>query len=333
MQQRLTDQATLLEAKARSQRAAAETATEMSKTVAEGDRTTNLQRIKLSQQLSKIQGDLSEASAVEISEDIEEKGKQEGQASKAASINWSRSYQIQMNDSAEAAKIQIANAAAKGLAEKQAASGMDVTATYSSGKTSGGDFVLQNINKRRQSGSSAISNAIATSQTTALSFEEESAEYYQKLAESLNAQAVADEAAARDIRAMIASLDAQSKALQGGLSNVAAGKSYTPKKSSSSSGNKGSTAKPQTQKLSKDVRDVYHDVNRELQHQEDKLKDIQDQQKKLLDKDRLQNIQKQNDQLEKQKDLPKISSSESFLIYCYSKSNHSRYLSPTDSAS
>ena len=52
-----------------------------------------------------------------------------------------------------------------------------------------------------------------------------------------------------------------------------------------------------------DRSDVYHDINLALEKQEDKLDDIQDKQKKLVNKDRLKNLQQQNKQLEKQKDL------------------------------
>ena len=67
------------------------------------------------------------------------------------------------------------------------------------------------------------------------------------------------------------------------------------------------TVKPQKLSDSKkpinDRSDVYHDINLELQKQEDILDDIQKEQKKLVNKDRLKNLQQQNKQLEKQKDL------------------------------
>ena len=65
--------------------------------------------------------------------------------------------------------------------------------------------------------------------------------------------------------------------------------------------------KPQTLSEAKnsidDRSDVYHDINLALEKQEDKLDDIQNKQKKLVNKDRLKNLQQQNKQLEKQKDL------------------------------
>ncbi len=77
-------------------------------------------------------------------------------------------------------------------------------------------------------------------------------------------------------------------------------------------GGKGSTKKPtviKTQQLSEakssitDRSDVYHDVNLALKEQEDKLDDIENKQKKLVNRDRLENLQEQNKELEKQKDL------------------------------
>ena len=91
--------------------------------------------------------------------------------------------------------------------------------------------------------------------------------------------------------------------------------SYSMPKAPSNRGGGGSGSKPKqparekTQKLSKgkdpikDRSDVYHDINLELDKQEDILDDIQKEQKKLVDKDRLENLKKQNKQLEKQSDL------------------------------
>ena len=87
----------------------------------------------------------------------------------------------------------------------------------------------------------------------------------------------------------------------------------TPKNTGGKSSGSGAKSKNPTtvkpQKLSeakdsiKDRSDVYHDINLELQKQEDKLDDIQKEQKKLVNRDRLKNLQQQNKQLEKQKSL------------------------------
>lgn len=67
------------------------------------------------------------------------------------------------------------------------------------------------------------------------------------------------------------------------------------------------TVKAQTLSEAKDSitdrSDVYHDINLALEKQEDKLDDIQKEQKKLVNRDRLKNLQQQNKQLEKQKSL------------------------------
>ena len=68
-----------------------------------------------------------------------------------------------------------------------------------------------------------------------------------------------------------------------------------------------STVKTQTPSEAKtsitDRSDPYHDVNLALENQEDLLDDIQKEQKKLVNRDRLKNLQQQNKQLEKQKSL------------------------------
>ena len=70
---------------------------------------------------------------------------------------------------------------------------------------------------------------------------------------------------------------------------------------------KPTTVKPQklseAKKSINDRSDVYHDINLELQKQEDILDDIQKEQKKLVNRDRLKNLEKQNVQLQKQKSL------------------------------
>ena len=65
----------------------------------------------------------------------------------------------------------------------------------------------------------------------------------------------------------------------------------------------GSTAKPTVQKPSQDTRDPYHDINRLLDKQKEKLDDIQKQDKKLVNRDRLNNINAQNKALEEQANL------------------------------
>lgn len=65
----------------------------------------------------------------------------------------------------------------------------------------------------------------------------------------------------------------------------------------------GSTAKPSVQKPSQDTRDPYHDINRLLDKQKEKLDDIQKQDKKLVNRDRLANINAQNKALEEQANL------------------------------
>ena len=65
----------------------------------------------------------------------------------------------------------------------------------------------------------------------------------------------------------------------------------------------GSTAKPSVQKSSQDQRDPYHDINRLLDKQKEKLDNIQKQDKKLVNRDRLNNINAQNKALEEQANL------------------------------
>lgn len=86
-------------------------------------------------------------------------------------------------------------------------------------------------------------------------------------------------------------------------------------KSSRGSGGGGSSSKPKApsveklQKISKPTqnvtaeRDPYHDINLALEKQETLLEDIQKKDKKLVNRDRLKNLQDQNKALEKQQDL------------------------------
>ena len=71
-------------------------------------------------------------------------------------------------------------------------------------------------------------------------------------------------------------------------------------------GGGGSSSKPATptiQKSSQDQRDPYHDINRLLDKQKEKLDAIQKEDKKLVNRDRLVNIQAQNKALEEQANL------------------------------
>ena len=71
-------------------------------------------------------------------------------------------------------------------------------------------------------------------------------------------------------------------------------------------GGGGSSSKPTAptiQKPSQDTRDPYHDINRLLDKQKEKLDNIQKQDKKLVNRDRLNNINAQNKALEEQANL------------------------------
>ena len=90
----------------------------------------------------------------------------------------------------------------------------------------------------------------------------------------------------------------------GGSGRGGGGKGSSPK---TSTPKKATQQKPQNLSEDKetieDRSDVYHDVNLALEKQEDKLDDIQRKQKKLVNRDRLKNLEQQNKQLEKQKSL------------------------------
>lgn len=209
--------------------------------------------------------------------------------------NWDSAFSSAAQSSAEFARTAIAN--------------MQAVANNDAGAVTGGNnFGV------KYTGSSGVSQEAAVLQDTQKMLDEadtvseqawaDLAAKYQNLADSAGASA-------NDIEGMIAQIGASTTNLDNLFGNVSSGKG-----SKGGSGSKGKTYDKEDLKTLQEVEDRYHEINREIQRQDDLLDDLSNTTDRAWGADALDGYENEIKALEKQQELynQKLKEAQNYLV-------------------
>ena len=209
--------------------------------------------------------------------------------------NWDSAFSSAAQSSAEFARTAIAN--------------MQAVANNNAGAVTGGNnFGV------KYTGSSGVSQEAAVLQDTQKMLDEadtvseqawaDLAAKYQNLADSAGASA-------NDIEGMIAQIGASTVNLDNLFGNVSSGKG-----SKGSGGSKGKTYDKEDLKTLQEVEDRYHEINREIQRQDDLLDDLSNTTDRAWGTDALDGYENEIKALEKQQELynQKLKEAQDYLV-------------------
>lgn len=209
--------------------------------------------------------------------------------------NWDSAFSSAAQSSAEFARTAIAN--------------MQAVANNDAGAVTGGNnFGV------KYTGSSGVSQEAAVLQDTQKMLDEadtvseqawaDLAAKYQNLADSAGASA-------NDIEGMIAQIGASTVNLDNLFGNVSSGKG-----SKGSGGSKGKTYDKEDLKTLQEVEDRYHEINREIQRQDDLLDDLSNTTDRAWGTDTLDGYENEIKALEKQQELynQKLKEAQNYLV-------------------
>lgn len=209
--------------------------------------------------------------------------------------NWDSAFSSAAQSSAEFARTAIAN--------------MQAVANNDAGAVTGGNnFGV------KYTGSSGVSQEAAVLQDTQKMLDEadtvseqawaDLAAKYQNLADSTGASA-------NDIEGMIAQIGASTVNLDNLFGNVSSGKG-----SKGSGGSKGKTYDKEDLKTLQEVEDRYHEINREIQRQDDLLDDLSNTTDRAWGTDALDGYENEIKALEKQQELynQKLKEAQNYLV-------------------
>lgn len=209
--------------------------------------------------------------------------------------NWDSAFSSAAQSSAEFARTAIAN--------MQAVTNNDAGAV-----TGGNNFGV------KYTGSSGVSQEAAVLQDTQKMLDEadtvseqawaDLAAKYQNLADSAGASA-------NDIEGMIAQIGASTTNLDNLFSNISSGKG-----SKGGSGSKGKTYDKEDLKTLQEVEDRYHEINREIQKQDDLLDDLSNTTDRAWGTEALDGYENEIKALEKQQELynQKLKEAQNYLV-------------------
>ena len=209
--------------------------------------------------------------------------------------NWDSAFSSAAQSSAEFARTAIAN--------MQAVANNDARAV-----TGGNNFGV------KYTGSSGVSQEAAVLQDTQKMLDEadtvseqawaDLAAKYQNLADSAGASA-------NDIEGMIAQIGASTTNLDNLFGNISSGKG-----SKGGSGSKGKTYDKEDLKTLQEVEDRYHEINREIQRQDDLLDDLSNTTDRVWGTDALDGYENEIKALEKQQELynQKLKEAQNYLV-------------------
>lgn len=209
--------------------------------------------------------------------------------------NWDSAFSSAAQSSAEFARTAIAN--------------MQAVANNDAGAVTGGNnFGV------KYTGSSGVSQEAAVLQDTQKMLDKadtvseqawaDLAAKYQNLADSAGASA-------NDIEGMIAQIGASAVNLDNLFDNVSSGK-----RSKGSGGSKGKTYDKEDLKTLQEVEDRYHEINREIQRQDDLLDDLSNTTDRAWGTDALDGYENEIKALEKQQELynQKLKEAQNYLV-------------------
>lgn len=209
--------------------------------------------------------------------------------------NWDSAFSSAAQSSAEFARTAIAN--------------MQAVANNDAGAVTGGNnFGV------KYTGSSGVSQEAAVLQDTQKMLDEadtvseqawaDLAAKYQNLADSAGASA-------NDIEGMIAQIGASTTNLDNLFGNISSGKG-----SKGGSGSKGKTYDKEDLKILQEVEDRYHEINREIQRQDDLLDDLSNTTDRAWGTEALDGYENEIKALEKQQELynQKLKEAQNYLV-------------------
>lgn len=209
--------------------------------------------------------------------------------------NWDSAFSSAAQSSAEFARTAIAN--------------MQAVANNDAGAVTGGNnFGV------KYTGSSGVSQEAAVLQDTQKMLDEadtvseqawaDLAAKYQNLADSAGASA-------NDIEGMIAQIGASTANLDNLFGNISSGKG-----SKGGSGSKGKTYDKEDLKTLQEVEDRYHEINREIQRQDDLLDDLSNTTDRVWGTEALDGYENEIKALEKQQELynQKLKEAQDYLV-------------------
>ena len=292
---RLENQATLLRAKQQVYQQMATAAAVLAGAETDSAMTTSKAQATLSGGLSDLEQLNSKASTTVKLDNQEKTADSAYDNGLVTAQNWDSAFSSAAQSSAEFARTAIAN--------------MQAVANNDAGAVTGGNnFGV------KYTGSSGVSQEAAVLQDTQKMLDEadtvseqawaDLAAKYQNLADSAGASA-------NDIEGMIAQIGASTVNLDNLFGNVSSGKG-----SKGSGGSKGKTYDKEDLKTLQEVEDRYHEINREIQRQNDLLDDLSNTTNRAWGTDALDGYENEIKALEKQQELynQKLKEAQDYLV-------------------
>ena len=292
---RLENQATLLRAKQQVYQQMATAAAVLAGAETDSAMTSSEAQATLSGGLSDLEQLNSKASTTVKLDNQEETADSAYDNGLVTAQNWDSAFSSAAQSSAEFARTAIAN--------------MQAVANNDAGAVTGGNnFGV------KYTGSSGVSQEAAVLQDTQKMLDEadtvseqawaDLAAKYQNLADSAGASA-------NDIEGMIAQIGASTTNLDNLFSNISSGKG-----SKGGSGSKGKTYDKEDLKTLQEVEDRYHEINREIQKQDDLLDDLSNTTDRAWGTEALDGYENEIKALEKQQELynQKLKEAQNYLV-------------------
>ena len=292
---RLENQATLLRAKQQVYQQMATAAAVLAGAETDSAMTSSKAQATLSGGLSDLEQLNSKASTTVKLDNQEKTADSAYDNGLVTAQNWDSAFSSAAQSSAEFARTAIAN--------------MQAVANNDAGAVTGGNnFGV------KYTGSSGVSQEAAVLQDTQKMLDEadtvseqawaDLAAKYQNLADSAGASA-------NDIEGMIAQIGASTVNLDNLFGNVSSGKG-----SKGSGGSKGKTYDKEDLKTLQEVEDRYHEINREIQRQNDLLDDLSNTTNRAWGTDALDGYENEIKALEKQQELynQKLKEAQDYLV-------------------
>lgn len=292
---RLENQATLLRAKQQVYQQMATAAAVLAGAETDSAMTSSEAQATLSGGLSDLEQLNSKASTIVKLDNQEKTADSAYDNGLVTAQNWDSAFSSAAQSSAEFACTAIAN--------------MQAVANNDAGAVTGGNnFGV------KYTGSSGVSQEAAVLQDTQKMLDEadtvseqawaDLAAKYQNLADSAGASA-------NDIEGMIAQIGASTTNLDNLFSNISSGKG-----SKGGSGSKGKTYDKEDLKTLQEVEDRYHEINREIQKQDDLLDDLSNTTDRAWGTEALDGYENEIKALEKQQELynQKLKEAQNYLV-------------------
>lgn len=292
---RLENQATLLRAKQQVYQQMATAAAVLAGAETDSAMTSSKAQATLSGGLSDLEQLNSKASTTVKLDNQEKTADSAYDNGLVTAQNWDSAFSSAAQSSAEFARTAIAN--------------MQAVANNDAGAVTGGNnFGV------KYTGSSGVSQEAAVLQDTQKMLDEadtvseqawaDLAAKYQNLADSAGASA-------NDIEGMIAQIGASTTNLDNLFGNISSGKG-----SKGGSGSKGKTYDKEDLKTLQEVEDRYHEINREIQRQDDLLDDLSNTTDRAWGTEALDGYENEIKALEKQQELynQKLKEAQNYLV-------------------